>query len=443
MVFSPDWSTVLPGTPVRVSAKGTHAVYVDRLVDGEWQVLGSAGATTSVDLPGLGEGDHTFRARIESTDYVLGTTRQTTIHVARGATEPRWVGERTIEANHTLSAHVSIDAVPAGVPMDGLMTVKDVATDIVVATVTVGMPFTIRPIHGNLKPGTHTFLVRYLGSADYAASAKTFDVIVTSDTVEATGVGTNYSTFYPVKDGYRDTVTIKGNRQEPSSVYIRVYSPTGSVVKRTTLASAAGTYGYQWNGRTSTGSLRAAGKYKVVQVLTDAFGTQKTFTSYVNLSHRKIITKTAYITKLGSSVSAKGDDGTGSITISTSGGYARLTGKSPDGWVGVGYQFTLPTANVYKSIAFQVYDKGPASAPPALIGLQDFADCPYTSTGGWSESCFDHWKLVGNYTTQWFSAPGSVTYNRHGRTVRGMVSVPVLTHTIYKARVRVVYGILD
>jgi hypothetical protein len=438
-IFNPNQPAILPGTaPVRVTVSATHVAKLERLVNSTWELVTQGGGTWWRDLPALGEGDHTFRARVDETEYVLGTTEELTVHVSKGASEPNWDYELAVQANRPLFGRVSVNG-NGGVPFDAPMTVQNVATGAVIASGNVGVEFTLPP----MSAGSHAFLVTYGGNSDYEPSSKTFNVVVTSDVVEATSVGRNYATFYPVKDSYRDTLTLKGIRVEPLSVSIRIHSPTGRLVKSTTLARAAGTYGYAWNGRTSAGSLLAAGKYKIVQVLVDAAGTSKTFTSDVTISHKKIVLKTAYITKLGSSVSAKGDPSTGSIAISTSGGYARLTGKSPNGWVGVGYQFTLPSAPVYKSIAFQVYAKGPRGVPPALIGLQNFATCAYTSPGGWYESCFDRWRAIGNWTAAWFSASGSATINRHGRTVRGLVSVQAFTYTIYKARIKVVYGVLQ
>ena len=53
-----------------------------------------------------------------------------------------------------------------------------------------------------------------------------------------------------------------------------------------------------------------------------------------------------YVTKDGDQVSAKADPGSGSIVISSSGGYTKLSAKYPDGRVAVGYQFTIPAADV-------------------------------------------------------------------------------------------------
>jgi len=48
-------------------------------------------------------------------------------------------------------------------------------------------------------------------------------VTVTPDVgVSASGVGVSASTFYPVKDGYRDAVSIRGTLLEPATVAIKI-----------------------------------------------------------------------------------------------------------------------------------------------------------------------------------------------------------------------------
>jgi hypothetical protein len=60
-------------------------------------------------------------------------------------------------------------------------------------------------------------------------------------------------------------------------------------------------------------------------------------------------------------------------------------------------------------------------------------------------ACFDKWKTIGGAltTAKWFSTAANVTSNRHKRSVRRMVSVNTGTVTIYWARVKVVYGVLE
>ena len=297
----------------------------------------------------------------------------------------------------------------------------------------------------SLPIGSYWFKVRYAGNADIAPSTSSpaWKVTVTPDTVHAAEIGVDLGSFYPYKDGYRDTLGVKGKRREPISVGIKIYGPSGSLVKEASIPEGTGSYRYTWNGRNAAGAILAGGTYKVVQTLTDRFGTTLTNTSFVGLSRKKLVIKTEYVTKNGNAISSKGDPGSGSIAASSK-GYVKLVGKGFGGWVGVGYQFTIPAATVYKSIAFQVYTNAILSVPPNDIGMQNFETCP-TLSGDWSLGCFDQLESIGRDSgaLTWRSTSGSVTANRTDRTVRGMVSVYSSTVYIYKVRVKVVYGVLE
>jgi hypothetical protein len=91
-------------------------------------------------------------------------------------------------------------------------------------------------------------------------------------TVQASGLGVSASTFYPYPDKYRDTVAIKGTRGEKASTAISIYAPTGAKVRTFAVAAALGPYSVAWNGRNTSGTLLAAGEYKVVQTVTDLWG---------------------------------------------------------------------------------------------------------------------------------------------------------------------------
>jgi flagellar hook assembly protein FlgD len=294
-----------------------------------------------------------------------------------------------------------------------------------------------------LAAGSYDFTATFNGSSRLlgsTSSVQTMPVIV--DTVHATGVTTSETTFYPVKDSYKDTVTIKGNRQESIGVTIKIYTPAGSLIKTVSIASGTGAYSYAWNGRKADGTIRAEGKYKITQTLKDAAGNSRTFTFYVNLSKKKLYTYTTTVTRKGSTAAAGGSDGTGSITISTTAGTAVVRSGSA-GWSGVGYDFTLPSATVYKSIKFRVYAKN-RLAPYNVIGMQNFSVCPYSATADWDEGCFDHWDSAGNgtNTVAYFTTTGSVNLNRSGTHARGMLSVSNGTVTVYKAQIVLVYGVL-
>ena len=124
--------------------------------------------------------------------------------------------------------------------------------------------------------------------------------------VAATGIGINRSTFYPVVDGYLDTVTLRGTRNEKAAVAAAIYAPTGGKVRSLTAASALGAYAIAWNGKTTAGAVVPAGRYRVVQTVTDLWGNHMAVTAYVNVSRKKLYTYTYSKTLNGAAYSATG-----------------------------------------------------------------------------------------------------------------------------------------
>ena len=353
----------------------------------------------------------------------------------------------------TIEQHTPVTAqMPVGAPGDGWETDATLTlTEAGVVTPLCVVPAVVDNSTSCLVPGlgvgVHVLTATYSGNTLFASSGSDpYTLEVIPDVVHSASVTVQYSTFYPYKDGYRDTLAITGNRHEPIAVTIRIYNSAGTRVKLVSIARAGGAYKYTWNGRNSAGTMLAAGKYKVVQRLVDAGGTTKDVTRYVNLSAKRLHWSTTYVTKLGSSYSSRGTAGTGSVTRNTAAGSVRI--KAPGSyfanWASVGYQFTLPSAVAYKGLYFQVYFSGALWAAPNDIKLQNFSTCPLTS-GAWDEACFDHDGGLGAEsatTRQWTSAHGSPTASRSGRTVRGMASIVAGTFYIYKARVKVTYAVL-
>jgi hypothetical protein len=449
---APGHLAIVPATsPVRLSARlvGIEAdstvEFAEQTPDG-WTILATGFKPYSTqyaqaDIPGLALGEHTLRARYPGSDYYLPSEQVIVYTVAKGRTNPVVSGPLEVQANHEFELFVGLGYLDAGVQPSGTFTVKHVETG---ASVYSGDPG--GSVAVSAKPlGTHHFVGNYSGDDNFAeSSGSPWTVTVVPDTVEVTNVGVSYLTFYPIKDGYRDTTVVRGTRLEPLSVAIRVYSSTNTLVRSASIGRAAGVYSYSWNGRTSTGALLASGWYRVVQTLTDAAGTRKAVTTNVYLSWKKLIYKTGYVTKYGSAISSKGTTGSGRVVISTTSGYARLSASGYPNWAGVGYQFTLPSATVYKSLWFQIYVKGGLTAPANEFGMQNFKECPLT-VGDWNAACFDRWEgAVGapSGAPAWASTAGSVTFNRSGRTVRGLVSVNAFTVYVYKARVKLVYAVL-
>jgi hypothetical protein len=413
--------------------------------DTGWTTLGTgtwiSNELSRLTIEGLSEGIHTIRATYGGDARYDPSSATMTVEVAKGTPSVVVVGPDQVQANRSFILSAGVSPGQGCTQPTGVVSVYEGA-NLVATLAAPGAEVPMPP----LPVGSHTFTATYDGDQNFlAATSAPFMLTITLDIVEATDAGVSYRTFYPYRDNYRDTVAIRGKRAEPITVAIRVYSPTGKVVKSATVAAGTGAYSLTWNGRNRSGAILTAGKYKVVQKLVDAFGTRKTVTSYVTLSRKRLYYSTASVTKRGSSYSVKGTYGSGKILISTSGGYAKLVVRDGNwsNWAAVGYQFTLPAATVYKSLAFQVYMQGRWWSAPNSIKLQNFSTCPLAA-GDWDEGCFDHAGRLGADTSAktWLSTRGSPTRNRSGRIVRGLASALAGTFYIYKARVKVTYGIL-
>lgn len=429
------------------------APYYAEVVNGEevfigqttWQLGGTVNGVTSRHADWLieepTEGIHTYLAVFPATDQ-FDELRLSLEVVVAPATMTITVATpvNPVQTNHQILLYPEMEGGGTGSAMTGEFEWRNADSGALLATRPADDYFLT---YGSLPVGEYHFTVRYTGDPHRAAvTSPIFTLTVTPDTIEASGVGVQYATFYPIVDGYRDTVGIKGTRLEPASVGIRVFSPAGSTVRIASLPTAAGAYSYPWNGRDAAGALLPAGRYRIVQTLTDGFGTKSSVTSYVTLSHGKLVTKTAYVTRDGPAVAAQGSGGGGAVTLSTAGGFAKLVAGS--GWASVGWEFAIPGAVVYKSVAIEVYAKAGFSAPPTQLGIQNFQTCPRTSD--WNASCFDRWVAVGDaaVSQRWYATSGSSSAAyRAGQFVRGLLMVDFGTVYVYEARAKVVYQVLE
>jgi hypothetical protein len=207
-----------------------------------------------------------------------------------------------------------------------------------------------------------------------------------------------------------------------------------------------------------SGSLLAAGKYKIVQVLTDAYGARKTYTAYVNLSRKRMTwyTKTIAVSAGPRHFSVPGDSSIQS-QFSTSSTSPLVLSNPTTGalkWLAVGYQFTLPSATTYTSVSFRVqgsWTDAAAPVTPPKIGLVPW------SGGDWGKSMYSHTRprvAMGTSTTSYYSHTiTNLTGIRSGRTVRAVVdsyepttgsgyAAGPFRYSITAVRLVVKYGIL-
>jgi hypothetical protein len=229
-----------------------------------------------------------------------------------------------------------------------------------------------------LKAGTHTVVATYIpdaAAATYftAGAPGTLTKRVVANTVSASGVGVSRSTIYPVRDDWKDTVSVRGTRLERLAVSIAIYSSSGRRVKAVSIARSTGAYAYTWTGRTSSGKVLPAGRYKVVQTLADAYGAKRKYTSYVTLSKKRMYwySRTLTVSKGPRNYQMRSTANTAILSgpsSTSTGALGMVNAASAPTWLAVGYQFTLPSASTYRSLSFQVKGSWTGATAPK-IGL--------------------------------------------------------------------------
>jgi len=248
-------------------------------------------------------------------------------------------------------------------------------------------------------------------------------------------VRVDLATFYPYKDGYRDVDYIREQLHETAAVLIRIYNPSGSLIKTFDLGTRGpGSYVSTWTGRNASGVILPQGTYKVVQRLTDTASNVLSVTSFVTLSKKKLIWTTATITLHGNQYVAKADPGSGYISSAKSAYSGGVLLSSGTAGVAVAYKFTLHTGVAYSSsITFGVLGRSP-NGRTAAEGLWNRSYCSPAYIG-----CYDYKSIGPGY--QWWSMSASEGLHVSGRIAYGIVVVPY-TGVVRKfdvSKVRLVY----
>jgi hypothetical protein len=403
------------------------------------------GNHSQLTLPtGMPLGSHTIYAVAYIVNEDPSTSPALTFEVTQAGSNVDLSGPALVETKHSfqLSGNLTSNAVSEPTGTLSFWRVGD-ASPICAATTPTGTIGTCTV--GPLTAGSYDFIAKYSGTTGVQASeSNVVTVNVVPDVVHAHSVGVAYTAFYPVIDSYRDVLGIRGVRDEAASVLIRIYNSSNTLVKSASFAGATGSYLYNWNGRNTAGTILPEGTYRVLQLLKDGTSTTLYVTSYVTLSKKHLIYHTTSVTKLGSSITTSGHQGGGTVSLNTTSGYVKLNAPTPYyDWAGAGWQFALPTATLYKSIAFRVYAKHAFyTGPSPRFGAQNFAVCPYAS-GTWYEDCFDAWHTIPNSSTlAWYTTGSLTSAHRYGRTVRGLVSNDAGATYVYKAQVVVTYATL-
>ncbi len=362
-------------------------------------------------------GDASFEAS-QSTTLVFVVGPRPTIATIMSVTGPRDSSGLTAQAHDTIQVSASVtDSGVSGTLGTAPTGTFDIKVDgVTKASYNPAFESSTSLDTGTWSLGEHDITAVFNATGtDYASSAPSsaWIINIVANVVEATGLAASNPTFYPYKDGYKDTTSLRGTRAEPASVAVKVVNSSSKTVKSASVPLGTGAWSVPWNGRTSTGAMLPAGTYTVRQTVTDAHGATKTFTTSVKLSAKRLYSYTKTYKK----------------TVSD-----RSAGSPSKGWIG--WKFSLPSATVYKKVVFAVYGK--SGSPRGVFGPHDYSVCP--SATAWN------WQCTNPYATfpsswSWKSVTGSVTRNRHGTTVR-MYAIAGNRTAVQYGRVTVTYGVL-
>jgi hypothetical protein len=410
-----------------------------QLVEGETEV---SAVPNFVPQPGV----NTFYAEFDPDDSTVwwsSNSELVALTVGQAPSTTTIEGPTTVELNDEIELYATVDSWVSD--STGTVNFYEVGDVTPICSVPTSVPWSVPCFPTADTLGTTSYYAEYTGGTKVSDSTSDpIEVTVTDAVVHGRDFNVQYATFYPVNDGYRDTVTISAFRDEDISGTVKIYKPNGALIKTFTVTLTGGEYSFSWNGRDGSGDIYPEGKYKVVHRLEDTDGATKSVTQYVTLSKKKLIWHSDSITKKGSAFDAKGKAGDGSVAVDTGAGSVRL--KTPNGfdgdWSAVGYQFKLPGVT-QKDIKLSVYARYVFfGGYVTQIGAQDFEDCALSSS--WSEGCFDRWNDLSNAssTRKWFSTKALEARNVAESKVRSLVSNRSGTTYVYKARATFKYATL-
>ena len=366
-------------------ASGSMTWIIDG-VEAETTPVG-AGGTAKVTRTFWAPGTHTVRAAFaEGTTFEGSTSPEQTLTVQPGTIVTVGASRSKAVSGETL---VKLSARIADPDATGTVTFRDTigSTSTTLGTVSLATGADAdltAALSVRLKgAGTHRVTAIYGGNGTYApATSPSVVVTVTADVgVSATGIGVQYPTFYPFKDGYRDTVALRGTPGEPLSVSIKVYSNRGKLIRSWSLASRTSPWAVAWNGRTASGAKVPAGRYKVVQRLRDAVGHVRSITAFTTVSGKRLYWASGSQIKYADTgaFGASGSAGAYRSDVFARGVYLDGGDCEYDWDLGEEicslaygrHRFVLPAAASYGSIRVSVYAR--SWAGPGHVAIEDYA----------------------------------------------------------------------
>ncbi|GAB3881935.1 S8 family serine peptidase [Terrabacter terrigena] len=212
------------------------------------------------------------------------------------------------------------------------------------------------------------------------------------------------SGFYPYPDTYRDTFSPALTLNEPAVVTLTVRSSAGAVVRSIAATRAVGRTTMTWNGRNTAGALVGAGTYSWSLTAQDGAGNRRTSAKYsVTVSSKRLVTKTATVTKNGNTLSSGGgsaycaDVDTGLSDFASGVWLSNICDRGFDGFqiAAATYRFTAPAAISYSSLKIEGYGFSLATSRLGA-GFTRWGTVDYTFTPEVLTGTSPGWRTIGS-----------------------------------------------
>ena len=91
------------------------------------------------------------------------------------------------------------------------------------------------------------------------------------------------SSIWPQRDGYRYSSTVRLRMKEPARSRVDIYNSAGTRVRAVAFGWRTGLFTWKWTGRSSSGSILSAGRYRIVMLAKDLHGNELRTTFYARL----------------------------------------------------------------------------------------------------------------------------------------------------------------
>ncbi|MFN8630044.1 MAG: FlgD immunoglobulin-like domain containing protein [Chloroflexota bacterium] len=364
-------------------------------------------------------GAHEIHASFAGGGDWLGSSATQVITVGRASTVQLTVTPNPATTSQLvkITARVLLDS---GDLTGGYLSVEDQTTGILIAGAPVGPTKDTVVLNARFSATDHPLLASYSGNVDIAPSTASAVLHVTADTtVDWLGMAALPATFYPVIDGYRDTLPVTAVLGEPAHVTVRIKNSVGHVVRMKDLGvRKAGTVSWSWNGRNAAGVLLPAGTYTVTTRVVDMSGNAASASGSVALSRKWLHWSTETLTRHGNGYAYAWHPADGSISTARSAYKHGVRLTAGEAFVGVRYSFDLHAATRYGSLTFRVLGKSRVGLPVVAGLWRGSMDNPIVS----ADRAAPYTRGTIGPSYRWWSVTMSQAH-RNGRHVYAQVLV--------------------